>query len=71
MENLTEEKCLFEIKSGMYSEPLVTKGTAKTEGTRLVYTWTEKHNEQEKSNRHTREPSLRQARKRRTRRIFR
>ena len=48
MENLTEERCLFEIKSGMYSEPLVTKGTAKTEGARLVYTWTEKHNEQEK-----------------------
>ena len=43
-----EEQCLLEIKSGMYSDPLTTKGTVAKEGTRTVYTWTEKHNEKEK-----------------------
>ena len=48
MENITEEQCLFVIRSGMYSEPLTTKGTKTVEGARTVYNWTEKHNEQEK-----------------------
>ena len=43
-----EEQCLLEIKSGMYSDPLTAKGTVAKEGTRTVYTWTEKHNEKEK-----------------------
>ena len=29
-----EEQCLFVIKSGMYGEPLTTKGTKTIEGTR-------------------------------------
>ena len=45
MDNKSEEKCLFEIKSGMYGDPLMTKGTVTTEGNRTVYNWTEKHNE--------------------------
>ena len=49
MENITEEQCLFVIRSGMYSEPLTTKGTKTVEGARTVYNWTEKHNEQEKA----------------------
>ena len=48
MEEKTEEQCLFEIKSGMYGDPIKAKGTAGTEGNRTVYTWTEKHNENEK-----------------------
>ena len=48
MDNKSEEKCLFEIKSGMYGDPLTTKGTVTTEGNRTVYNWTEKHNENEK-----------------------
>jgi len=48
MESVNEEKCLFVIKSGMYSDPLTTKGTKTVEGNRTVYNWTEKHNEQEK-----------------------
>ncbi|MBR3461223.1 MAG: DUF1934 domain-containing protein [Clostridiales bacterium] len=43
-----EEKCLFVIKSGMYGEPLTTKGSVSTEGTRTVYNWAEKHNDNEK-----------------------
>ena len=48
MENKTEEKCLFEIRSGMYGEPLKTMGTVTTEGARTVYEWKEKHNDNEK-----------------------
>ena len=48
MENKTEEQCLFEIKSGMYGEPLKAQGTTCIEGTRTVYSWTEKHDENEK-----------------------
>ena len=44
----SEEQCLFVIRSGMYGEPLTTKGTITVEGARTVYNWTEKHNEQEK-----------------------
>lgn len=47
MENNMEEKCLFEIRSGMYTEPLKTLGTMSTEGNRTIYMWTEKHSEQE------------------------
>ena len=47
MENNMEEKCLFEIRSGMYTEPLKTLGTMSTEGNRTIYKWTEKHSEQE------------------------
>ena len=43
-----EEKCLFEIRSGMYGEPIKAPGTVANEGTRTVYSWSEKHNEQEK-----------------------
>ena len=43
-----EEKCLFEIKTGLYGEPLKTFGVASKEGNRTVYSWTEKHNENEK-----------------------
>lgn len=43
-----EEKCIFEIKSGMYSEPLKTQGTVITEGVRTIYKWTEKHSDNEK-----------------------
>jgi len=48
MDNKNDEMCLLEVRSGMYSEPLTTKGTVGTEGTRTIYTWTEKHNENEK-----------------------
>ena len=48
MENKNEEFCLLEVRSGMYGEPLTTKGTVENEGARTVYTWTEKHNEKEK-----------------------
>ncbi len=48
MESVNEEKCLFEIKSGMYGEPLKTLGTKSMEGARTIYAWTEKHSEQEK-----------------------
>ena len=48
MVNSAEEQCLFVIKSGMYGEPLTTKGTMTTEGARIVYNWTEKHNDNEK-----------------------
>lgn len=48
MENPIEEQCLFEIRSGMYGEPLTTKGSKTDDGVRLVYEWTEKHNENEK-----------------------
>lgn len=48
MNNKKEEKCLFVVRSGMYNEPLTTKGTVGEEGGRTVYTWTEKHNENEK-----------------------
>ena len=43
-----EEKCLLEIRSGMYGEPLKTLGTVTTEGARTVYEWKEKHNDNEK-----------------------
>ena len=43
-----EEKCLLEIRSGMYGDPLKTQGTVSCEGTRTVYNWTERHNEKEK-----------------------
>ncbi|MDO4421063.1 MAG: DUF1934 family protein [Eubacteriales bacterium] len=43
-----EEKCLFEIKTGVYGEPLKTVGIVSKEGTRTVYNWTEKHKENEK-----------------------
>ena len=43
-----EEKCLFEIRSGMYGDPLKTVGTVTKEGARTVYNWTEKHNDNEK-----------------------
>ena len=46
---ILEEKCLLEIRSGMYGEPLKTIGTVSKEGARTVYNWTEKHNEQEKA----------------------
>ena len=48
MGTTNEEKCLFVIRSGMYGEPLTTKGTKTVEGTRTIYNWTEKHNEKEK-----------------------
>ena len=48
MENKNEEQCLLEVRSGMYGEPLTTRGTVGSEGNRTVYTWTEKHNENEK-----------------------
>ena len=43
-----EEKCLFEIKTGVYGEPLKTLGIVSKEGTRTIYNWTEKHKENEK-----------------------
>lgn len=43
-----EEKCLFEIRTGLYGEPLKTAGIVSKEGSRTVYSWTEKHNENEK-----------------------
>ena len=43
-----EEKCLFEIRSGMYDEPIKSPGTVTKEGARIVYSWAEKHNENEK-----------------------
>ena len=43
-----EEKCLFEIRTGLYGEPLKTSGIVSKEGSRTVYSWTEKHNENEK-----------------------
>ena len=43
-----KEECLFVIRSGMYGEPLKTAGTKTVEGTRTVFNWTEKHNENEK-----------------------
>ena len=43
-----EEQCLFEIKSGMYGDPLTAKGTVSSEGLRTIYNWTEKHSEDEK-----------------------
>ena len=43
-----EEQCLFEIKTGMYGDPLKTMGTVSKEGTRTIYDWKEKHNENEK-----------------------
>ena len=49
MENeILEEACLLEIRSGMYGEPLKTQGTVSREGTRTIYNWKEKHNEKEK-----------------------
>ena len=48
MENPTGEKCLLEIKTGMYGEPLTTEGTVTDDGVRTVYEWTEKHNDNEK-----------------------
>ena len=48
MENKTEEQCLFEIKTGMYGEPIKARGTSVVEGNRTVYTWTEKHSEKER-----------------------
>ncbi|PWJ71315.1 uncharacterized protein DUF1934 [Ruminococcaceae bacterium R-25] len=48
MESVNEEKCLFVIRSGMYGDPLTTKGTKTVEGSRTIYDWTEKHSEQEK-----------------------
>ncbi|MCR5328345.1 MAG: DUF1934 domain-containing protein [Saccharofermentans sp.] len=46
---IIEEKCLLEIRSGMYGEPLKTAGTVSKEGARTVYNWTEKHSEKEKA----------------------
>lgn len=43
-----EEKCLFEIRTGLYGVPLKTAGIVSKEGSRTVYSWTEKHNENEK-----------------------
>lgn len=43
-----EEKCIFEIRTGLYGEPLKTAGAVSEEGSRTVYSWTEKHNESEK-----------------------
>ena len=40
--------CLFVIRSGMYGEPLTTKGSFSVEGGRTVYNWTEKHSDNEK-----------------------
>ena len=34
-----EEKCLFEIRSGMYDEPIKSPGTVTKEGARIVYSW--------------------------------
>ena len=46
-----EEKCLFEIRSGMYGEPLLAKGTVCKEGVRTVYNWTERHSDEAKETR--------------------
>ena len=43
-----EEKCLLEIRSGMYNEPIRTSGTMTKEGNRIIYNWSEKHNENER-----------------------
>ena len=48
MDNGLEEKCLFEIRSGMYGEPFTANGTFSETGARTVYTWTEKHGGEEK-----------------------
>lgn len=48
MEQPVEEKCLFEIKTGMYGEPLTTEGIKTEDGVRTVYEWTEKHSDNEK-----------------------
>ena len=48
MDNADVKQCLFEIKTGMYGDPLKTMGTVEEDGIRTVYTWTEKHNEKEK-----------------------
>ena len=45
---INEEKCLFEIKTGVYGEPLKTEGVVSGQGARTVYNWKEKHNEKEK-----------------------
>lgn len=50
---ISEEKCLFEIRSGMYGEPLKTLGTVSNEGARTIYNWTEKHSDDEKETRFT------------------
>jgi len=44
---MSAEKCMFEITTGMYSEPLVTEGTYERLPDGARYTWTEIHSEGE------------------------
>lgn len=41
------DNCFFEIKSGMYGEPIFAAGSCEEDDRVLRYRWTEKHGEKE------------------------